>query len=177
MTDTTGDGGTAGKARLTTREAARRLGVKPETVYAYVSRGQLSSRRDPAGRGSTFDPAEIDALAHRAHRPAPADGDVTRPIETGVTLIGADRYWYRGVDPVELARSHPYEEIADWLWTGTLTPGREFTAPAELLAAARRAVDALPPHSGGTDRLRAAAVAAAVADPLRFDLSPEAVLG
>lgn len=33
--------------RLTTRETAERLGVKPETVYAYVSRGQLSSRRAP----------------------------------------------------------------------------------------------------------------------------------
>ena len=30
---------------LTTDEVARRLGVKKATVYAYVSRGLLSSRR------------------------------------------------------------------------------------------------------------------------------------
>lgn len=71
MTDSTGDGQAAGEARLTTREAARRLGVKPETVYAYVSRGQLGSRRDPAGRGSTFDPKEVDALVRRARREPP----------------------------------------------------------------------------------------------------------
>ncbi|MEK8172780.1 helix-turn-helix domain-containing protein [Streptomyces sp. M19] len=35
--------------RMTTREAAERLGVKPETVYAYVSRGQLTSHRAPGG--------------------------------------------------------------------------------------------------------------------------------
>ena len=44
------------------------------------------------------------------------------------------------------------------------------------MAAARRVVDALPEHTGPTDRLRVAAVAAAAADPLRFDLSEEAVL-
>lgn len=81
------------------------------------------------------------------------------------------------MDAVELARSYPYEEVADWLWTGTRRPGLRFTAPAESLAAARRAVGALPGHSGSTDRLRVAAIAAAVADPLRFDLSREAVLG
>ncbi|MEU2407969.1 helix-turn-helix domain-containing protein, partial [Streptomyces rubiginosohelvolus] len=41
--------------RLTTRQAAELLGVKPETVYAYVSRGQLSSVRAAGGRGSTID--------------------------------------------------------------------------------------------------------------------------
>jgi citrate synthase len=177
MTDTTGAGGPAEEARLTTREAARRLGVKPETVYAYVSRGQLASRRDPAGRGSTFDAKEVDALVRRARREPPADSDATRRIDTGITLIEADRYWFRGVDAVELAETCPYEEVSDWLWTGTRRPGLRFTAPAGPLDAARRAVGALPAHSGSTDRLRVAAVAAAVADPLRFDLSREAVLG
>ena len=57
-----------GEARLTTREAAELLGVKPETVYAYVSRGQLGSRREPGGRGSTFDADEVAALARRNRR-------------------------------------------------------------------------------------------------------------
>ena len=65
-----------GGQRLSTREAADRLGVKPETVYAYVSRGQLTSRREPGGRGSTFDAKEVEALARArrtaANRPPPA---------------------------------------------------------------------------------------------------------
>lgn len=168
--------GTAGR-RLTTRETAERLGVKPETVYAYVSRGQLSSKRAPGGRGSTFDAAEVDALVRRTGRreqPSPA-GELT--FRTGITLIGDDRYYFRGVDAAELAGRHTYEEVAEWLWTGELRPGVRFTAPDEALAAARRAVGALPAHCGSTDRLRVAVVAAAAADPLRFDLSREAVLG
>ncbi|MCX4735285.1 citrate synthase [Streptomyces sp. NBC_01363] len=174
---TPGDGPEAtAPRRLSTREAAERLGVKPETVYAYVSRGQLSSRRAPGGRGSTFDAAEVDALVRRTGRkaPSPATGDLV--FRTGITLIEGDRYYFRGVDATELARRYAYEEVAEWLWTGELRPGVHFTAPAEALAAARRAVDALPAHSGSTDRLRVAVVAAATADPLRFDLSREAVL-
>ncbi|MFI1800996.1 citrate/2-methylcitrate synthase [Streptomyces sp. NPDC020379] len=163
------------RGRLTTREVAERLGVKPETVYAYVSRGQLSSRRGPGGRGSTFDAREVDALARRGRR-EPAFGGETA-IRTGITLIEKDRYFYRGVDATALAGRHAYEEVADWLWTGELRPGTRFAAPEETLAAAHRAVDALPADSGPTDRLRVAAIAAAAADPLRFDLSPQAVLG
>ncbi|WP_156725577.1 citrate synthase family protein [Streptomyces apocyni] len=163
-------------ARLTTREAAERLGVKPETVYAYVSRGQLTSRRGPGGRGSTFDPKEVDALLRKGRR-EPTGGDVTQRISTKITLIDKDRYYYRGVDATELARRHTYEEIADWLWTGTLRPGVRFTAQDGSLAAARRAVTALPEYAGSTDRLRVAAIAASAADPLRFDLTPQAVLG
>ncbi|MFI8433880.1 citrate/2-methylcitrate synthase [Streptomyces sp. NPDC079020] len=165
-----------GDRRLTTRETAELLGVKPETVYAYVSRGQLSSRRVPGGRGSTFDAAEVEALIRRTGRrePAPADGDLV--FRTGITLIEPDRYYFRGVDATGLARRYGYEEVAEWLWTGELRPGIRFAAPEAALAAARRAVDALPPHSGSTDRLRVAVIAAAAADPLRFDLSPQAVL-
>ncbi|MEU9035981.1 citrate synthase [Streptomyces sp. NPDC048352] len=162
--------------RLTTREAAQLLGVKPATVYAYVSRGQLGSRRDAAGRGSTFDAREVEALARRSRREAagPA-GELA--VRTALTLIEADRYFYRGVDAVELASRYAYEEVAEWLWTGSLPHGARFTAPPEALAAARRAVAALPDHGGPLDRLRVAVAAAAVVDPLRFDLSEEAVLG
>ncbi|MQS34433.1 citrate/2-methylcitrate synthase [Streptomyces katsurahamanus] len=165
-----------GGARLTTHEAAERLGVKPATLYAYVSRGQLSSRREPGGRGSTFDADDIDALIRRNRREPLRRTDATHEIRTGVTLIDGDRYWFRGVDAVELARSHHYEEIADWLWTGELRTGIRFTAPPPALAAARRAVDSLPPGSGSADRLRVAAIAAAVMDPLRFDLGRDTVL-
>ncbi|WP_055612863.1 citrate synthase [Streptomyces phaeochromogenes] len=165
--------------RISTKQAAELLGVKPETVYAYVSRGQLSSRRSTGGRGSTFDTKEVEALARRNRRePAessPAAGMLS--VRTRITLIDKDRYYFRGVDATELATRHSYEEVAEWLWTGVLRPGVTFTAPEASVAVARRAVDALPEHTGPTDRLRVAAIAAATADPLRFDLSERAVLG
>lgn len=165
--------------RLSTKEAAELLGVKPETVYAYVSRGQLTSRRAPGGRGSTFDAKEVEALARRNRRDSGGSsgsgGELS--VRTRITLIEADRYYFRGVDATELAARHSYEEVAEWLWTGQMRPGATFTAPEAAAAVARRAVDALPEHAAPTDRLRVAAIAAAAADPLRFDLSEEAVLG
>ncbi|MBD0838160.1 MULTISPECIES: citrate synthase [unclassified Streptomyces] len=170
--------GHAGR-RLTTREAAELLGVKPETVYAYVSRGQLSSQRVPSGRGSTFDAKEVEALARRNRRES-SGGSASggEPVmRTRITFIDTDRYYFRGVDATELAVRHSYEEVAEWLWTGQLRPGVVFTAPEATVATARRAVNALPEHAGPTDCLRVAAIAAATADPLRFDLSEDAVLG
>ncbi len=169
----------AAERRLSTKETAELLGVKPETVYAYVSRGQLSSRRDPSGRGSSFDAKEVEALARRNRRNGGSGTDFggELSVRTRITLIDTDRYYFRGVDATELAARHTYEEIAEWLWTGRLRPGVTFTAPEASVTVARRAVDALPEHTGPTDRLRVAAIAAAAADPLRFDLSEDAVLG
>ncbi|SDO99975.1 citrate synthase [Streptomyces sp. cf386] len=170
--------GPAGR-RLTTREAAELLGVKPETVYAYVSRGHLSSRRAPGGRGSTFDAKEVETLARRNKRESAggsgSGGELS--VRTRLTFIDTDHYYFRGVDATELAARYSYEEVAEWLWTGRLRRGVTFLAPEKSVAAARRAVDALPEHAGPTDRLRVAAIAAASVDPLRFDLSEEAVLG
>ncbi|MFI7409778.1 citrate/2-methylcitrate synthase [Streptomyces sp. NPDC049627] len=170
--------GPAGR-RLTTREAADLLGVKPETLYAYVSRGHLSSRRTPGGRGSTFDAKEVETLARRNKRESTggSGSGSELSVRTGLTFIDTDRYYFRGVDATELAARHSYEEVAEWLWTGRLRRGVTFAAPDASVTAARRAVVALPEHAGPTDRLRVAAIAAAAVDPLRFDLSEEAVLG
>ena len=160
--------------RLSTKEAAELLGVKPETVYAYVSRGQLSSRRVSGGRGSTFDAGEVETLARRNRRDGSSGsgsggsgggnsgGELS--VRTRLTLIESDRYFFRGVDAVDLADRHTYEEVAEWLWTGRMLPGSTFTAPPAFVSVARRADEPLPEH-------------AAPADPLRFDLSEDAVLG
>jgi citrate synthase len=133
----------------------------------------------PGGRGSTFDAKEVETLSRRNRRESggsPGSGGELS-VRTRITFIDRDRYYFRGVDATELAAHHSYEEIAEWLWTGHLRPGVTFTAPDAAVEVARRAVDALPEHAGPTDRLRVAAIAAAVSDPLRFDLSEEAVLG
>jgi len=113
-----------GERRLSTVEAAARLGVKPATLYAYVSRGLLGRERAPDGRTSTFDPAEIDRLARpgRARRGRRPATDLVVP--SALTAIDQGRPWYRGVAVTDLAATRTFEEVAEWLWTG------RFPAPA-----------------------------------------------
>ena len=106
---------------LTTEDVARRLGVKPSTVYAYVSRGLLKSRRNAEGKGSLFARTDVDAfVASRKRTTTPA-------VQTGITLIQYGGLFYRGFDATELAFSHRFESVVSLLWTGdledvTLTP-------------------------------------------------------
>jgi excisionase family DNA binding protein len=64
-----------GEEYLTVKEAARLLGVKPETLYAYVSRGVLRSYRQGIKRQRLYRRAEIESLLRvvpSAAEPKPA---------------------------------------------------------------------------------------------------------
>jgi citrate synthase len=172
---------------LTATEAARRLGVKPATLYAYVSRGLL--RRDKAtdGRGSLFDPAEVEQLARRGRPRRPAGvADIT--VESAITQITADRLRYRGLDAGRLATSRSFEDVAELLWTGDLPaspggrPPAPDTAPAApwqatpaALEVGRGAQAALPAGTLPLERLQVIVPAMAATDPLRLHLDPPAV--
>jgi citrate synthase len=165
-----------GGRRLTTAEAAERLGVKPATLYAYVSRGLLSRERAPDGRTSTFDPAEIDRLARpdrprRGRRPAT---DLVVP--SAITAIDQGRPWYRGLAVPDLAATRTFEEVAEWLWTARFpAPGIVWEAGRAALEAGRRAQAALPEAALPLDRIRVIAAALAAGDELRLELRPAAV--
>jgi excisionase family DNA binding protein len=51
-----------GEEYLTVEEAARVLGVKPATLYAYVSRGVLKSYREGTKRQRLYRRAEVEGL-------------------------------------------------------------------------------------------------------------------
>jgi citrate synthase len=55
-----------GEEYLTVKEAARLLGVKPATLYAYVSRGILRSYRQGIRRQRLYRRAEVDGLLRLA---------------------------------------------------------------------------------------------------------------
>ncbi len=153
-------------------EAAERLGVKPATLYAYVSRGLLHRRRDADGRRSLFDAAEIDELAARS-RPRP--GPDLR-IESAITALGVDRPYYRGHDALALAGSHVFEEVAALLWSGELV-AEAWEAADGGVQAAVAAQSGLPAGVPPLDRLQVITATLAATDPLRFHLEPEAVAG
>ena len=66
---------------LTTDEVARRLGVKKATVYAYVSRGLLSSRRHADGKESVFAADEVESFAGGRRRRDEGPASVDRPTQ------------------------------------------------------------------------------------------------
>jgi citrate synthase len=51
-----------GEAYLTAEEAARLLGVKPATLYAYVSRGLLRSYRQGIRRARLYRERDLDGV-------------------------------------------------------------------------------------------------------------------
>ncbi|HEU5322298.1 MAG TPA: helix-turn-helix domain-containing protein [Methylomirabilota bacterium] len=60
-----------GEEYLTVEEATRLLGVKPATLYAYVSRGVLRSYRQGMKRQRLYRRAEVEALVRLGPRGAP----------------------------------------------------------------------------------------------------------
>ncbi len=163
---------------LAATDAAEQLGVKPATLYSYVSRGVLTRRRSPTGQ-SLFDPAEIERLVRRG-RPRRAAGSSEVVIESRLTTLGADRPYYRGRDALDLAAACPFEAVAEWLWTGDpAVLDREpagWRAPDAAPAAGRAIQAGLPADVLPLERLQVIVPTLAATDPRRGNLEPAAVL-
>lgn len=108
---------------LSADEAARRLSVSRQTLYAYVSRGLLQAHKADDPRQSRYLAEAVDQLAgerRRGRRPkevARATLDWGVPVlESGITLIEAGRLYYKGIDATELAGNASLEETAALLW-------------------------------------------------------------
>jgi citrate synthase len=174
---------------LTAAQAAQRLGVKPATLYAYVSRGVLRRDRAADGRSSLFDSDEVERLARRG-RPRRPVGVADITVESAITEIAGDRLRYRGLDVIRLATSRTFEDVAELLWTGEFpaaphvrgartarAPGpAAWRATPAALAAGRAAQAALPAGTLPLERFQVIAPAMAATDPLRLQLDPAAVL-
>jgi citrate synthase len=164
---------------LTAAQAARRLGVKPATLYAYVSRGVLRRDRAADGRASLFDAEEVERLARRGRPRRPAGvADIT--VESAITEITGDRLRYRGLDAIRLATSRTFEDVAELLWTGEFPASPQARAPWQAtpaaLAAGRAAQAALPAGTLPLERFQVIVPAMAATDPLRLQLDPAAVV-
>ena len=157
-------------ARISAVEAAARLGVKRETIYAYVSRGMLTSERHIDGKSSTFDPAEIERFRRDKNDRRPGRLDVS--VASAITEVTDGSVAYRGHALAQLVHAgHHYEEVAELLWTGSLGATDSWPPDDRLRAAVQPAVDALLPTATAIDRMMAGVVAAAAADPFRNDRS------
>lgn len=158
---------------LTAAQAAAHLGVKPATLYAYVSRGQVRRDRGPDGR-SRFSLRELDQTARLPRRDRRDATDLS--VESAITAIDGGAMFYRGEDVATLAGTRSFEEVAMWLWVGRWMDREVWRPDAGGLRIARRVQAALPDSTLPLDRLRVSAAALGAGDELRFDTSPEAVV-
>ena len=155
---------------LTAAEAAKRLGISPATLYAYVSRGLIRSVRDPKNpRNRLYSVEDVERRrpANAAERALHWGGPV---LESAITLISGDHLYYRGQDVAVLARSRSVEEVASLIWTGNMSIGSFALTPLHVIAG-RGSTEGLPFTNRGGSILPIVAAR----DPLAYDLRPHAV--
>ena len=144
---------------LTAKQAMEALGVRPQTLYAYVSRGRVEARaRDDDPRKSVYRAADIERLARRKARGRAAAAVAEEAIAWGepvlpsaITTVSHGRLYYRGEDAAALAGRETLEAVAARLWGAAVDPfdrrpgpipdGRDPRARMFASLAARAAAD------------------------------------
>nr|WP_246259311.1 MULTISPECIES: citrate synthase family protein [Chelativorans] len=109
---------------VSSERAAAILGVSRQTLYAYVSRGQIRAEVDPADpRRQLYDARELEAIAARKAlgrkpREAAANAlDWGLPVlNSALSHISNDTLFYRGIDAIEFSRHATLESTARLLW-------------------------------------------------------------
>ena len=118
---------------LPTKTALDVLGVKPQTLYAYVSRGWIRSIAQNGTREKLYLREDVEkvkarSVARAGHGPAAATamrwGEPV--IHSSITEITPEGPRYRGRLATDLARTQQaFEATADFLWTGLWHEGTD----------------------------------------------------
>lgn len=173
---------------IAAQEAQDRLGVRPQTLYAYVSRGRVQVRPDPGdSRRSLYRAADIAALTERKSRSRKVSEVAAGAISWGepvlasaITTVSGGRLFYRGRDAIRLAETETLESVARLLRGGhgaalkrterpTPPQAADMRTRGFLALAGRAAVD--PPARGR------AALALAVEAATLLDVLTDAIAG
>jgi citrate synthase len=178
---------------ITAAEAQARLGVRAQTLYAYVSRGRIEARSDGEDpRKSLYladDVARLQTRKARNRKPELVAQDAIawgEPVlASAITTVIDGRLYYRGRDATELAKTETLEQVARLLRGGDgvafkdRTPGAIPDAPSArarvfMLLASRAASDA---PARGRASLALAAEAASLLDAFADALAGHALDG
>jgi citrate synthase len=170
---------------LTREQALERLKVRPQTLYAYVSRGRIGMRPDAADpRRSQYRADDIAALATRRARGRSPQAIAESAIAwgepafaTSISTILHGGLFYRGQDAVALSGAATLEETASLLWAADVPvsfaspgrrDGRESGRGAAFMTLAELAAEGRPSLGRGPDMLYrdAAGVIGALAEAL-----------
>ena len=176
---------------MTATEALNLLNVRPQTLYANVSRGKIRAKPDDDDpRRSLYHRDDVLRMARRSNGRRRVEAVSAQAMQYGdpvltTSLSTADngQLLYRGQDAAELAESASLEDIAALLWdcepalvrggmASTMAPGAGAAAPgalgAGLLALALRSARDLPSlgRPGGSLRAEAADVLATLVEAM-----------
>ncbi|MFZ4607911.1 MAG: citrate/2-methylcitrate synthase, partial [Caulobacter sp.] len=173
---------------ISAEEALERLGVRPQTLYAYVSRGRIEARPDPADpRRSRYRLADVGGLAERKKRGRKASEVAAGAIAWGepvlasaITTVAGGRLFYRGRDAVALAETETLESVARLLRGGHGAALKTAPAPVAPAGASlrERLFNALSTRAGIDPPSRGrAALALAVEAVGLLDLVADAAAG
>src|SRR5258708_15988399 len=158
-------------------EATALLGVTRATLYAYVSRGFVRSQSVAgSARARAYSRDDVERLRRKSEGRRDPDNAAAHALHWGVpvlqsaiTLIDGNRFYYRGHDAVALARTRSVREIASLIWTGRFDAALDRGGIASRAGPRRhrRAPVSAPAH--------AALARAASGEPAAFDTRPEHV--
>jgi citrate synthase len=170
---------------LTAQEAADELGISVDTLYAYVSRGLIRSEASDGEKRSRRYPLEdVQRLKRRKgeyHHPdkvaAGAMQAGTPVMESAITMITDDHFYYRGYDALALATTHTVEQVAALIWMGDSANEQALflrSLPGSMIARYQK----IRGHLNGLTPLEAFQIClplAAIDDIAAYDLRAEAV--
>ena len=137
---------------FTAEEAATELGIQPATLYSYVSRGLIRSEATGKGkRRRRYHGEDIRKLKTEKERGRSPDRTLRSALswgapllDSGLTLILENAFYYRGLDATVLAHTHSIEEVALLLWTGDMDLGAGWKEGRVSSSIPRRAVHWIP---------------------------------
>jgi citrate synthase len=140
---------------ISAEEALTRLRVRPQTLYAYVSRGRVRAEADPAEpRRSRYRASDVAALTDRKARGRKAADVAVSAIAWGepvlasaITTVRDGRLYYRGQDAVALAETATLEAVARLLRGGLGAPPDQPQPPPAGATAQVRAFAAFAAHA------------------------------
>lgn len=166
------------------KTAAELLGIKRQTLYAYVSRGRVRTAPVEGSRARAY--LRSDLLRIKARRDARSGHGAVAAgalrwgepvLDSAITAIDSGGHRYRGHSCIELAqRGTTYEQVAELLWTGDLPATTPNWQVRSFAASAARLASLLPKRASPLDACALALPALGTIDPERFDMSVSAVL-
>ncbi len=152
---------------MSAEEAAAELGVTVETLYSYVSRKKIKTKRINGTRNRLYWRADISRAGRRG---GGAAGETAGMARTDITLVTPEGPFYRGRNAIALSDSLTLEETAALLWQTEV--GTVFTSSLPSAPTGLESLSGVLCDADSTDKAIALLPFLEQTNPRAFDLSP-----